>query len=265
MYKDIKDLIELLASGSTTVLAIIIAFVGFWIFKEVRTRYIRDMDFGVTRIDQILKAYGEIEYSIKKYLKNRANEDLQNTVLEKISLSYAYFSRELYKKAAKYMTDLKEEDLEVFLMELNKEVDELNYEQNKRIDIQKKELIIYYLNILKHFGIPIIVTVMTLLILLVSVMLVFALGDSQITVRSKVWLISICCAVSFYFLYLNILVDLWIEKRFKNSVVNWISVVAMILLVGISAFSPYLTVIYTVGLVYFMFAKLTKMVDRSIT
>lgn len=87
MYKDLKEIIDLLLAGNKTIYIIIALFIMIWIFKEVRIRYLKDLDFEISRIDQALKVYGELEIKIMKYLDNENDKEIHTSLLESISLS----------------------------------------------------------------------------------------------------------------------------------------------------------------------------------
>lgn len=71
---------------------------------------------------------------------------------------------------------------------LRKEISSMNYEQSKRFDLEKKEILTYYTSTLKPFLIPGIITFMTLLLILLATLL----GMSMINPDFK-WYESLDC------------------------------------------------------------------------
>ncbi|MBU5676821.1 hypothetical protein KQI88_10360 [Alkaliphilus sp. MSJ-5] len=67
-----------------------------WLFKEVRITYLKDRDFEIARIEQVLKVYGDLEVKILRYLENEKKES-QYSLQQTISASYSFLSREIFK------------------------------------------------------------------------------------------------------------------------------------------------------------------------
>lgn len=263
MYKDLKEIIDLLLAGNKTIYIIIALFIMIWIFKEVRIRYLKDLDFEISRIDQALKVYGELEIKIMKYLDNENDKEIHTSLLESISLSYSYLSRKLYRKCKNYLEDMNKNNLEQLLILLRKEIDSMNYEQNNRIDIEKKEMITYFTNILKPFFIPVVITFMTLLLVLLVSLFGLSMSNPTLEWYKKLWIASTFGSGYLFLLFVYVFISILTSKKFKNEWLNWIYVLVTLVLIVFIFYFEFLSIFYFIFLIYFVFFKFPKMMIRE--
>ncbi|KOR90366.1 hypothetical protein [Paenibacillus solani] len=250
-------------AGNQTIYIIIALLVLVWIFKEVRTRYLKDLDFEISRIDQILKVYGELEIKIIKCLENESDKEKHISLLETISLSYSYLSRKLYHKCKDYLEDMSKNNLEQLLRILRKEIDSMNYEQNNRIDIEKKEMITYFANILKPFFIPVAITFMTLLLVIIASLFGLSMSNPALEWHMKLWVASTFGSGFLFLLFAYVFVSILTNKKFKNKWVNWIYILVTLMLFILIFYIDYLSIFCFVFLIYFLFFRFPKMMKRE--
>lgn len=257
MYKDVKEVIDLMVSGNSTIWLIILAVFVIWMYKEIRNKYLKDYDFETSRIDKILEVYGSLEIIIAKKLKYSDNE-IEEEMYKLFSMNYAYLSRDLYRNWKQYYLNPEQEKLETILEKIRSEISELNYEQANRIDINKKDIIEYYMRSLKPFITPMMITTLTIILLFAVLMLVFYVMNPQNLWYRKVDLVLATFTGYLSLLFLYVFINLLLEKRIVHGLKNWFITSITLIGIGLVVTVKYTAIIFLPWLIYYMFVYFSK-------
>lgn len=262
MYKDMREIIELILSGDSSILTILLVLLLVWLFKEIRMRYVRDIDLETIRIEQILKVCGELELKIIRQLEYD-NKESRDSLLNSISTSYSFLSRELFKKCVSCYDNRSKSELESLLIILREEISSMNYEISKRTDIKKKDVIEYYINILNQFFIPAVITFGTLLLLMLIIVFVTTMNNPEVGWFNKLWISAQLGSSFILFFFIYVLFSMWIDKKLKNKLKNWIYIILVFLVFALTWHIPYFGIIYFCALLYFIFYKFPKVIQHN--
>ena len=98
---------------------------------------------------------------------------------------------------------------------LRKEISSMNYEQSKRFDLEKKEILTYYTSTLKPFLIPGIITFMTLLLILLATLLGMSMINPDFKWYEKAWIATEFGSAYLIILLIYVLVSMLFDKNLK--------------------------------------------------
>lgn len=257
-----KEVINLIINGKPdvayTILAILIAI---WLFKEFRSRYIKDEDFETKQLYEIAIIFGQLEYSILQYLRYQ-DETTLSQLNEKISCCRTYLPRKLFKKLDSYCIDPNPDVLKLFLNELRTEISLINYEQSKKIKIFKSDIIKYFFSSIKSILIPIAMTTFTM-IAFFSIFLFGFLVNAQSTWYQKLHLFAAGVNGLLVIILIYFSTELMIEKRFNYTWKNWLLLFGMIIVFFVLILIKYAVFSYIILVVLYIFFAFPRMIKKT--
>lgn len=261
-YTDINGIMELIMSGNSMPWIVLIILISLWLFKEIRSSHLKNMDIEIERREQVLKVYGNLEFNILRYLETEEKEIL-NSLYEAISNSYSFLSKNIFKKCEEYYNDRSKDKLEELLVLLREEISSIHHEHSEKVDVGKKYAIDYYMQYLDSFFIPGVMTVVAIVQILFSI---FYLGiktiHPQIEWYQKLWTILRFISANILILWAYALVNIISNKKLKIELKNWIYIIFTIVLFSLTFYIDYFSKIYFAFLIYFVFFKFKKMIKR---
>lgn len=259
--KEIIELVDLLLRGNTKFWYVIFLFVTLWLFKEIRSRYIKEYDFEISRLDKVIEVYGLIEMNIITYLKYY-DEEASKSLFEKMSASYPYISDNLYSKWANFIEEPSRHKLEKYLYDLRKETAYLKREQETRIPMVKKNIFMYCISHIKTFFMPAYITLIVLLILLMLVVSFFITTDEKLNIYEKLNIFSIGFGILIFLILVYFVGQLILDKKFKHTLPNWtllLGLLASLIVLIVLKLTFIFLILYFLYMIYFA----SKLVIRT--
>ncbi|MBW7474726.1 hypothetical protein K0T92_08205 [Paenibacillus oenotherae] len=256
-----KILIDLFMNSKIEVLFwTLFIWVILWVFKEIRTKYIKDGEAANDEIRKLLEVYGQLELVIDRYRNDQSDENRQR-MSEEMANAYPYISRKLFKKwtvvkEASYRID----ETNAFQEALTKEIAQHKYEQSNRSPIFRGEGTMgnfeYFMGNFKSFITPMILTFFALMMALSVFLLLHFIYDTDNDWRNKVWIFfNVFNFVLFLIVFIQSMEHIF-DKHYRHSLWNW-NVTLLFIIIFILSLNHWMSAVcfFSVVILYGLYYK----------
>jgi hypothetical protein len=217
----------------TFLIASIVAVI-IWLYKEMRNTYIETERNNYDRATKALEIYAKLQIELCKYIDSRSSDVLLENILTK---AYPYLPKSLLIRFMNWRIRKTEDNIDAILQELEKEILRIKRIQKDVVSYRPDDYIRsirYFLHSIKassYIQPFIFFTGLLFTILYISLSVYqFSISDNW----EKICVIFTFMNSIFYFLFIMLFMENVFEKRFINSLKNWLYLALFIVLPAIT-------------------------------
>lgn len=201
-----------------------------WLFREFRKTKIESDSFDMQRVNAALQTYGKAIISIKKYELKKIEISV---LLDDLVMLYPYATKDIIDLINQFILETNTDSHSNIYMLLQKEVIRLKSLQYDSVAFKFNNEYLdsssFYCK--KHnfsvFITPLVNTFIAIMCMLLMILFIFTFKFTD--TFSKVIIILLIFGFAFYLFLSMAAVDLITNKRFNNSIINWILFVVLLI------------------------------------
>jgi hypothetical protein len=231
----VVDLIKMLFPDTLAALFfIVLTLVTLWLYKQIKMRIIDNEKNTVIKVDKAIEAYAELDYEVRRFLKDKSDISLIDTklikagqylptiILDSLQDWIDNFEKNAdFERLVKLQKEIREEIRRLKLTQL----DPVTYRSNGGLT---EFITVYYKTKLSSIVEPMFHTVVGIFILMILLLFGSAFASTH-EITKQILLISMLIAMMVFILVLDIVISEVVAKgRFVHSFLNWAVLVAFI-------------------------------------
>lgn len=217
----------------TFLIAGVVAII-IWLYKEIRNTYIETEKINIERINKALEVYAELQIELCKYVDNVGSDIALESKLVK---AYPYFPKSLLDRFVDWKIWQSEQDTKKLLEELGKEILRIKFIQKDVVSYKPTDSIDsigYFLHSIKASSYIQPFKFLTGALVAIYFILVAISYFEKADVLGGICIILTFINSFFYFIFFMIFIDTLSQKRFINSLKNWLFLVLFIVFPAIT-------------------------------
>jgi hypothetical protein len=231
-------------------------FLFIWLYKEFRKTSLDIEQENRARINSHMLSLLDLEFELSNFLEDKTNKD---TLIEKLKAAYPIMTIELSKKVSKFTSNVDNQFIKEFILEIRSERNGMKERQNDSlIYINEKSLMrhfeYHYHSKSKSLLTPFMMTCLALFLIILFLLLTLAISSEQ-TIIEKIHLILTTMNSIVFLTFLIGIFDAVIGKRVINRPLSWIYIILFIIFSFLSFI--YSSECYILSTILFIFYIIT--------